>query len=98
MEAAQVLPEVLASPCTVWEGLRSDEDEDSYGNGWLCYCGQPSCRYDPNGQWLPPRPGRVFLVFLNSELVAYNWRWEECDPRDAKSPKNCEARFRRKLL
>ncbi len=43
--AAFIVPLVLQSPTSVFEGLRRDEDEDRQGYGWRCYCGVPDRAY-----------------------------------------------------
>ena len=75
-EAAYIVPMVLLSPTAVFEGLRRDEDEDRQGYGWRCYCGVPDRAYRMDGSQRSPYPGQVYLVFVNDEGVAYNWRWE----------------------
>ncbi len=81
-ECAYIVPAILRSPKAVFEGIRRDEDEDNFegGVGWRCYCGIPGHSYRPDGSAGPPHADEVFLVFINDEGVAYNWRWEKCDP------------------
>jgi hypothetical protein len=45
-----------------------------------------------------PYPGQVYLVFLNDEKVAYNWRWEKADPDQPGLPMDHEDRFKQRLL
>ncbi len=45
----------------------------------------------------PPRRGQVFLVFVNEDRVAYNWRWEQADPHKPDLPLGHEKRFKRRL-
>jgi hypothetical protein len=46
MEAAYIVPEILASPKAIFSGLRDDVDEPGkVGVGSLCYCGIPSLAY-----------------------------------------------------
>lgn len=97
-EAAFILPTVLQNPVAIFEGLRRDEDEDRWGAGWRCYVGLPDRAYRPDGSETAPWPGKVFLVFINEERVAYNWRWEKCDPADHTLPVGYTDRFTRKLL
>ena len=93
-----IVPMILQQPTAIFEGLRQDEDEDSRGMGWRCYCGIPEHAYHSNGTQRNPYPGQVYLVFVNDERVAYNWRWEKADPDDPKVPENHEARFKTRLL
>lgn len=96
--AAKTVPEVLQCPTAVFEGLCSDEDEDYRGVGWRCYCGIPKHDYSFEGHELSPRPKRVFLVFVNVERVAYNWRWEKCDETDDNLPINYQNRFKTRCI
>ncbi len=97
-DAAYNVPAVLQRPRAVFEGLRSDEDEDARGAGWRCYCGIPTHSYRADGREAPPFEGQVFLVFVNHEGVAYNWRWERSDPGDRSLPIDYRDRFRKRLL
>jgi hypothetical protein len=96
-EAAYLVPLVLQSPTAVFEGLRRDEDEDRGGYGWRCYCGVPDRAYRIDGTQRPPYPGQVYLVFVNDEGVAYNWRWENADTTDPDLPENHSVRFQHRL-
>ena len=60
--------------------------------------GIPKSAYHPDGTERPPYPNQVFLVFVNDEQVAYNWRWERAAPDDRKLPQDHEARFKKRLL
>lgn len=97
-ECAHIVPDILQNPAAVFEGLRREEDEDRWGAGWRCYCGIPECSYSQDGTEGRPYRGQVYLVFVNDEGVAYNWRWEAADPEDPSLPVNHEARFSRRLL
>ena len=92
------MPMILEKPTAIFEGLRRDEDEDRWGYGWRCYCGQPEHAYRSDGSLAPPYPGQVYLVFVNDEQVAYNWRWERADPDNPRLPIGHETRFKQKLL
>src|SRR5690348_10317767 len=74
LEAAYLVPEALACRGPVFEGLCTESDEDLRGVGWRCYCCLPSCSYSEDGDKSPPRRGQFFLVFVNEDRVAYNWR------------------------
>lgn len=98
-ECGLIVPYVLQNPTAVWEGLRRDEDEDREGFGWRCYCGVPKAAYAADGSECPPYPRQVYLVFVNDQHIAYNWRWEKCDPEDVRLPMvHNERRFRRRLI
>jgi len=97
-ECGHVLPAVLQGPTAIFEGLRWDEDEDRQGYGWRCYCGIPEFAYHADGTERPPYLNQVYLVFVNDDRVAYNWRWEKADPDDPRLPENHEERFKRRVL
>ena len=97
-ECGYIVPMILQKPTAVFEGLRQDEDEDPGGVGWRCYCGIPDHSYRPDGTAGRPYPNQVYLVFVNDEGVAYNWRWEKADPDDLKLPLNHGTRFQRRVL
>ncbi len=98
MECAHIVPFVLQFPKAVFEGIRSENDEDRDGGGWLCYCGVPTVSYRTDGTEQNPFPNQVYLVFVNDQGVAYNWRWENADPDDHRLPENWETRFKKKWL
>ena len=97
-ECGLIVPTILQAPTAVFEGLCLDEDEDARGAGWRCYCGTPQHAYHSDGTPRSPYPGQVYLVFVNDEHVAYNWRWEKADPDDPTVPEAYEARFKKRLL
>jgi len=96
-ECGLIVPQVLQSPAAVFEGLKEDDDEDRRGAGWRCYCGIPDKAYYSDGSQRSPYPDQVFLVFINDEKVAYNWRWEKADLDNLELPKNHAQRFRKQL-
>jgi len=98
LEAAFLVPHVLKRPTAIFEGLRQEEDEDRRGVGWRCYCGIPRCSYRPDGTEAPPYRGKVFLVFVNLDGIAYSWRWDKMDRDDSCLPIDHEHRFKKRLL
>lgn len=94
-ECRDLVPWTLQNAFEVYEGIRSDEDEDPNGAGWRCYAGRPHFAYRQDGEKRDPWPGEVFLVFVNDEGVAYNWRWEPTDENGY--PQDNSTRFRRPL-
>lgn len=96
-ECGLIVPQILQSPTAIFEGLREDDDEDPRGVGWRCYCGRPNKAYHPDGSERSPYPEQVYLVFVNDDHVAYNWRWEKADPDDPNLPQNHTHRFRKRL-
>ena len=97
-ECGIIVPMILQQPTAVFEGLRQDKDEDRLGFGWRCYCGVPEHAYHTDGAERSPYPGQVYLVFVNDEQVAYNWRWEKADPNDPKLPADHGDRFQKRLI
>jgi hypothetical protein len=97
-ECGYLVPQTLQQPSAVFEGLRRDEDEDPRGVGWRCYCRVPDRAFHADGTQRQPYPGQVYLVFVNDEGVAYNWRWEKADPDNPDLPAGHESRFKRRLL
>jgi len=51
-----------------------------------------------NGTPIRPYRGQIYLVFVNDEGIAYNWRWEEADPENPRLPVDHENRFRKPVL
>jgi hypothetical protein len=98
LEAARLVPGMLQRPVAVFRGLMRDSDEPHAGFGWYCYCGVPDVAYSQDGTPRPPRPNRVFLVFVNEEKVAYNWYWAKSSPDRPDLPMDYQARFRERLL
>jgi hypothetical protein len=92
-------PRDLVASRRGFEGIRRDEDEDKHevGAGWQCYCGIPTKSYRSDGSAGPPYADEVYLVSINSERIAYNWRWEKCDPDDPRLPKEHAERFKRRI-
>ena len=97
-EAGYIMPVILQRPIAIFEGLRWDEDEDPHGAGWRCYSGIPENAYRTDGTTRPVYPGQVYVVFVNQDRIAYNWRWELADPGLPGLPKNHQARFTKRLL
>lgn len=97
-ECGYIVPATLQKPTAIFEGLRTDEDEDRRGVGWRCYCGVPAKAYRTDGSERDAWPGQVFLVFINDERIAYNWRWEQADADDPKLPIHYRERFKGRLL
>jgi hypothetical protein len=97
-ECGYVVPATLQRPTAIFEGLRRDEDEDLRGVGWRCYCGIPDHSYQRDGTQAAPYPNQVYLVFVNEERVAYNWRWEKADPDKPTLPVGYLDRFKKQVL
>lgn len=97
-ECAHNVPYVLQNPTAIFEGLCEDTDEPRRGVGWTCYCAIPPYDYTEDGKEVPPREGKVLLVFVNDEHVAYTWRWEKSKPDAPGKPINHETRFREQVL
>jgi hypothetical protein len=97
-ECGFTVPGILQKPTAVFEGLTQDEDEDRRGYGWRCYCGVPEYSYRSDGTPGPPYSAQVYLVFVNDDGVAYNWRWDRADPEEPTLPVGYQTRFRKRLL
>lgn len=97
-ECGYIVPAILQKPTAIFEGLRLDADEDRRGVGWRCYCGVPAHSYRADGTAAPAYPNQVFLVFVNQERIAYNWRWEKADPDQPDLPLGYAERFKQRLL
>ncbi len=97
-ECGYIVPMILQKPTAIFEGLRRDEDEDPRGVGWRCYCGIPEHSYRADGTAGRPYPNQVYLVFVNEDGVAYNWRWEKADADDPKLPQDHDTRFKQRVL
>ena len=97
-ECGYIVPMILEHPAAIFEGLCREEDEDTRGYGWRCYCGVPDRSYRSDGTAAPPYEGQVYLVFVNDQGIAYNWRWEKCDAGDPGLPRDHELRFRKRRL
>jgi hypothetical protein len=97
-ECGNIVPNVLQKPTAIFEGLREEIDEDRRGVGWRCYCGVPERAYYADGTERLPYPHQVYLVVVNEEHVAYNWRWEKTNPDAPRLPQNHQSRFKTRLL
>ena len=99
-EAATTVPMVLQKPRAVFRGLMRDGDEPRAKSeeGWLCYCGVPAVAYNADGSERAPWPNEVFLVFVSSEKVVYNWYWSPCDPQNPELPEGYLERFKERAL
>lgn len=89
-ESALLVPAVLKEPMRIYEGIRRDTDEsrESDACGKYCYLAFPGHGYDDSGQQRPD--SRPFLVFVDEDRVAYNWRFDN----DDLLPDSFEHRFR----
>lgn len=98
-ECGEIVHYALQHPIHIYEGLCRDEDENiSECAGWRCYCCMPPHAYNKEGQKIPPWKNNVFLVFVNSDRVAYNWYWAKCDKDDPQRPEDYVVRFAKEVL
>jgi len=65
--------EVLKAPGAIFEGLQREGQGRSY-----CFSGVPR-RYSEDTE-MPPPPGMVFVVYMTSNRVIFEWRWERQAP------------------
>ena len=40
----------------------------------------------------------MYVVFVNDDNVAYNWRWEKSDPEKPTLPMGYQTRFKTQVL
>jgi hypothetical protein len=94
-EMAYTVTETLTNPNKVYVGVRSEDvNGQESTNDWLCYVAIPSRRFlHPSGAEVPAPPGRLFLVFVTSELVVYTWYWAETDPENPAFVLDADERF-----
>ncbi len=93
LEIAHVATEILLHPSAIFQGLRGEKEES-----WICYSGQPTKAFHTEGTRRNPYPGQTYLVFVNSERVAYDYRWEGADPDFPGRPAGWRTRFTRLWL
>ena len=90
LELTEVVTKGLTRPVRIYEGIRHDSDSDTHSEAddWLCYVAKPDKDYRTPGSEMPspPREGRLFLVFVNSDRVAYTWRWELASQEEPDEP------------
>jgi hypothetical protein len=97
LEARHLLPQALQAPTVIFQGLRWEGDEDKDRPGWRCYVSKLKFMYDKRGDVVASDPTEVFLVFVNDQMIAYNWRWEAADQDDPEIPINSGSRFHEKI-
>jgi len=56
---------------------------------------QANAPISKDGSETHPEPNQVFLVFVNDEGVAYNWRWEPASLESPQFPKEHGQRFKK---
>lgn len=86
------IPDVLRKPSAIFQGLERDNFEAGF-----CYTGIPAHRYLDHNITVPPPPGFVFTIFMDKDLVIFDWRWERADSKMARHPLDFKNRFRKKL-
>lgn len=73
----------------IFEGLERPEFEDGF-----CYCATPNLRYvSDDGRTAQAHPGFVFVAFVTSELVIFEFGWERTSGTRQGFPDNWETRF-----
>ena len=68
------LPFALNRPVAIFKGLKRDGHDTSY-----CYIARPVRRFVNDTASLPTAPPWVFMVFIDSNLEVFNWRFEKDD-------------------
>lgn len=79
---------VLREPERIYEGVRREGEDDR--DGW-CYVGRPKRVCLGSDRWIPLPKGCVYVVFVSSRFIAYEWRIEHADPDDPEGPAGCES-------
>lgn len=104
-EMGYVVSEVLRKPRRVYEGVRWEGDQDRHRatDEWLCYIGLPTADFRTPDSDRPSQPGKgkLFLVFVNRDRIAYNWRWEPAAEGTVDVPcgqGDSESRFGKQVL
>ena len=74
-------PKRSTVPMRFLKGLRFDDDEPRHcdSQGWRCYAKHPARRYNDKGGTFATPKGRIFLVFVDTDKIVYNWTWDETD-------------------
>lgn len=80
---------ILEHPERIFAGTREHQS-----GGW-CYVGRPAEWHIREGVVAPFPDHLVFAVYLNPQMLVYNWRAEEADPNDPLSPVGFEDRYGR---
>lgn len=93
---ALLIPEVLASPAAIFEGLRREDYEDA-----LCYSARPSRRFKSSTIEVPFPPDRVMLVYVENHktrgLIVLDWDSRKRHATDQGHPQNWEHDFGRRI-
>jgi hypothetical protein len=83
------IPQVLKNPAVIFRGLEREHQE-----GGFCYAGIPPHHYLDHNITVPPPPGFTFLIFADSNLRIFEWRWEKSDPETPGHPIEWQTRFK----
>lgn len=83
--------QVLESPTGIFAGMRKLQ------KGGLCYCGKPRQCWTPEGNKCPPKPGMLFVVYVNPLDYIYEWRWVFADEENPNFPDGFKTRYRELL-
>jgi hypothetical protein len=95
---ARFIPESVADPDVIFEGLRRPNQSES-----LCYSVRPTQDPDEEQDEIAaetiPRYGYVFLAFVYLGMMGYvvfDWEWREEDPDQPGHPVNWATDFARR--
>ena len=80
---------VLDAPLLVFEGVRE------FNEGGWCFVGRPGQYYLREDVMVPLSDGRVFAVYLNPQLILYEWRLEYAQAPATPFPRGHADRYRR---
>jgi len=99
---ARTVVYVLETPTAIFEGMRDEKDESRRSFGWRCYCGCPPFDFKKDGSECNPPFHKVFLVFVDSGRMVYNWYWSKADLDEWDNkrfvPEDFQTRFREQVL
>jgi hypothetical protein len=82
------VPFAINHPDLIFKGLQRDGHESSF-----CYVSRPVRRFISDIENVPVEEGWVFLVFFNSRLEIFDWRFEKAG-QNSRFPENHVERFR----
>lgn len=102
MTIAKTVKYVLEIPTAIFEGIREERDESCRSFGWRCYCGYPPFDFKRDGTECNLPYCNVFLVFVDTDLMVYNWYWSKADRDEWANkkylPEDYKNRFREQVL
>lgn len=80
--------EVLENPKRIFWGIREHNE-----GGW-CYVGLPTKLCVRPDEWIDYPDDKVFAVYVNSEMIVFDWITEYLDDENDMSPRGWKERYR----